>query len=312
MVEVRYLGRFGNNLFQYCFGRILAENLGFKLKVEPISGFPNTKSKVDWYDYSSGPTQILMDWQGQLQTFFVEDSTDISVLCNRIGSGKIQDIANRQNTDLESILQDRTKRKIIVCGYFQRYEYYEGYKDKIRKNWLKTNMQMNEQVGENDIVVVVRRGDFVPKHSLPFGYFEEVISMANFDRMFVCSDDTKDPFLELFKKYKAIIHPTNPLENFKFIMSFKKIIQSDSTFSWWASFLSNAKEIYFPLSLHGYWIDGSNGIDLKVDESRYNYIKCKEIYKESVAEKILTLRGRLRRKIHQYLSGIKKRLKSRI
>ncbi len=38
MIEVRYKGRLGNNLFQYCFGRILAESLGFTLKAEYIEG----------------------------------------------------------------------------------------------------------------------------------------------------------------------------------------------------------------------------------------------------------------------------------
>ena len=42
MIEVRYKGRLGNNLFQYCLGRILSEALGFALQANAIPGFPGT------------------------------------------------------------------------------------------------------------------------------------------------------------------------------------------------------------------------------------------------------------------------------
>jgi hypothetical protein len=47
MIEVRYKGRLGNNMFQYCLGRILAEGLGFALKADPIPAFPSTAQYVD-------------------------------------------------------------------------------------------------------------------------------------------------------------------------------------------------------------------------------------------------------------------------
>jgi hypothetical protein len=46
MIEVRYKGQLGNNMFQYCLGRILAEELGFALQAGPISGFSNTEEKI--------------------------------------------------------------------------------------------------------------------------------------------------------------------------------------------------------------------------------------------------------------------------
>ena len=53
MIKVTYLGRTGNNLFQYCFGRILAEKTGMKMESEVLEGFPNTKKKVAGKDYSN-------------------------------------------------------------------------------------------------------------------------------------------------------------------------------------------------------------------------------------------------------------------
>jgi hypothetical protein len=47
MIEVRYKARLGNRMFQYCLGRILAEQLDFRLVAEPLSGFPNTRQKIE-------------------------------------------------------------------------------------------------------------------------------------------------------------------------------------------------------------------------------------------------------------------------
>jgi hypothetical protein len=46
MISVKYQGRLGNNLFQYCFGRILSEETGMSLFSGKIPGFCNT-TKVD-------------------------------------------------------------------------------------------------------------------------------------------------------------------------------------------------------------------------------------------------------------------------
>ena len=46
MVEVKYCGQIGNQLFQYCLGRIIAERLGFELFATAIPGFPGTFEKV--------------------------------------------------------------------------------------------------------------------------------------------------------------------------------------------------------------------------------------------------------------------------
>jgi hypothetical protein len=258
MVEVYYEGNLGNKLFEYCFARIIAESLGYKLKAEPIEGFPGTKERVDGNDYSSYPVQTLI----------------------------------YNELDLQSVLQDKTKRKIEIRGYFQRYQYFKPYKDIIRNKWLMTDIDIEAAIRPEDALVVVRLGSYKKCHScLPFSYYEEALSSAKARRVFLCSDDPGDAFIRRFKKFDAIIRPTNALDNFKFIMSFNKIIQSQSTFNWWAAFLSSAKEIYTPIPMEGFWHPGNPaypGIDLTVtDEKRYIYLPCKEKYKETLSEKFI-------------------------
>ena len=47
MIDVRYSDRMGNRMFQYCLGRILAEEFGFALHAEALPGFPNTGKKIE-------------------------------------------------------------------------------------------------------------------------------------------------------------------------------------------------------------------------------------------------------------------------
>lgn len=282
MVEVKYTGRLGNNLFQYCFGRILALRLGYKLKADPIQGFSNTKKEVGGFDYSPYPEQVLLSSQPKIK---------------------------RNRIDIDAICKDRSNRKIVVDGYFQRYEHYKPYKDLIRNDWLWIKVQSSENINKDDIVVHIRRGDYIlRKQALPFSYYEQALQAAKFDRLFICADFPDDPFLKLFNKYKPIIHhtPDQPLKDFKFMTSFNKIVLSTSTFSWWASFLSNAAEVYTPQPSFGYWNENLLGINLRVDdESRYMYIKCGEMYKGSFSDILRSAAIMLKQKLEYYLSKVK-------
>jgi len=261
MVEVKYSSQMGNHLFQYCFGRIIAEELGYKLKAGPIPGFSNTAKEVDGHDYSSYPTDLLL--------------------------GHIEKKIKRQEIDLKALLADKRKRKIVINGFFQRYEYYKPYKSQIKNDWLRLDKPVEKHPDPDDILLYVRRGDYVKYGiALPFSYYADGLKKAKYNRVFLCSNDLKDPFISSFKRYKPIMHEMaeDPMDDFRFIMSFNKIIQSASTFSWWASFLSDATEIYTPIPLNSFWSDEFPEIDLRVDdEDRYIYIKCKSIHDQSRA-----------------------------
>ncbi len=271
MIEVKYIDRLGNNLFQYCFGRIVAEKLGYKLKAVPIPGFPNTGTEVRGHDFSSLPQKTLLGDEPQK--------------------------TRRQQVDLRTILSDKQNRNILIEGYFQRYEYYKEYKEIIRNDWLLMDAPAEKDVDPDDVFVYIRRGDFVRLgYALPFSYYEGALqAVGKCKDIYIGTDNIKDPFLALFKKYKPIIcHTTHdPLKDFVFMMSFNKIIQSASSFSWWASFLSKAEAIYTPAPFFGHWSGEYPGVDLTVDdEARYVYLSCQERYKKSIYEKCIEIKNR--------------------
>ena len=260
MIEVRSLDRLGNNLFQYAFGRILAERMNYALKAAPLPGFPGTFRPVDGHDYRDCSPEVLLE--------------------------EFSDKTQRQKLDLEAIISNPVKRKIVLEGYFQRYDYYRPYREVIRRQWLHVPEPIEPQHPE-DLIIHVRRGDTARLGmALPFSYYEEALKQARFRQLFICTDSPKDPFIVKFKKFKpkAVFSSREPLHDFKRIMSFNKIVQSASSFSWWASFLSDAREIYAPVPLHGHWSGDYPDIDLRVDEERYIYVPCHESYERTWRE----------------------------
>ena len=123
MVEVLYPCRLGNNLAQYCIGRILAEGLGFNLQASEIPGFPNVQPLRIGVSQTLGPPHVI----------------------------------EGHRIDLDGILADRTPRRIIMNGFFQRYEYYQPYKNRIRDSWLVSGAY--ERSAPDDLTIHVRAGD---------------------------------------------------------------------------------------------------------------------------------------------------------
>lgn len=259
MIEVIYDGNLGNHLFQYCIARILATELGFKLKAKPINGFPRTQDVIDGLDYS-------------------EDTTPL--------------VYRKQIVNLDYLLTKRPAKKIILNGYFQRYEYYLPYKNLIRNDWLVQELQIDDPVSKDDLVIGIRRGrDYIPHYGLPKSYYKEAIAQFKYKQLYICTNEPNDPFIRYFqKKYSAIIRPPGALDNIAFIKKFNQIIISNSTFLWWGAFLSKAEKIIAPIPLTGFWSESdpiSENVDLVVPEDRFIYLKCKEKYKSRYLKEIL-------------------------
>ena len=264
MIEVRYRSRFGNRLFQYCLGRILAEELGFALDAAPIEGFPGTTEAVAGQAHA-GPVVVLTG----------------------------------HALDLSAILRDRTPRRIVLDGFFQRYEYYRPYRERIRREWLRIDAPLPADSRAGDLAVHVRLGDYVTSHRslLPFAHYESILRRARHDRLVICTDDPEDPFLDRFAPYHPVIRRAAELDDFRFLSSARRIALSQSSFSWWAAFLSRAEEIYFPLPRHGFWSPGRPDIDLRVDESRYIELPCGPMDASTARERALRFLNRARRRL---------------
>ncbi len=246
MIEVRYKALLGNNLFQYCLGRILAEELGFSLQASAIRGFPNTQERVAGACHCEPVQRLTGYW-----------------------------------IDLDGILADRSKRRIVLDGWFQRFEYYRPYRKTIRQ-WLALDPAIQIPAAKPDLVLHVRRTDYVALGwALPFSYYESAIRQALSEggEIWIATDDRSDPFFRRFRRWRPKFLSGSALEQMALMMRSPRLVLSQSTFSWWPAFLGDAVEIVAPIPSFGIWSETGevDRVDL-IERDRFLCLPCEEPY----------------------------------
>lgn len=242
----------GNHLFQVCLAKILGEKCGHYLPESVIKDGPiDTK----WFPQLKGNDGITIN----------------SAVSYVMSGNKIK-------------VPDNMNLRIGKDGYFQRYEYYKPYKEDI-KLWL-SNVGIHDErlIHKDDLVLHYRLGDYIRNgYCMDPGWVKETLRGINFRQLWIVTDDTTNIPKEL--NYFDPIKTTNQNHYLDFILieRFNNIFISQSTFSWWAAWLSNATKVYFPILKKGVWpkVDGdpsyckdTRDINLVVDdEPRYIYVE---------------------------------------
>lgn len=271
MIEVKYKARLGNNLFQYCLGRVLAEELGFTLRAEALSGFPRTQETVHGESHLE-PVQVLTG--------------------HRI--------------DLEATLRDSRRRRVVLEGWFQRYEYYRPYRARIR-SWLQLDPSLAPSCSVPDLVVNVRRTDYVALGwALPYSYYATAIDHAlpRGGSLGIVTDDADDPFFRRFRRWNPALVSASPLRDLALMLRAPRLVLSQSTFSWWAAFLGVATEIVAPDPSFGIWRphSGEDSANL-IERDRFTCLPCREEYvpsrRERAYQRWRTLKRRLILKLNR-------------
>jgi hypothetical protein len=125
MVTINYIGRFGNNLFQYVFARLLATKNGLKLSTE--------WNRPDMIQFTPNP-------EGKVNS-------------QRI---RLDDQHGAYKTNLDWLKDDFTKYHVDLKGYYQHPAFYNEEKETI-KSWMI--LPAIEPGHENDVVVHLRLDD---------------------------------------------------------------------------------------------------------------------------------------------------------
>jgi hypothetical protein len=267
-VQPLYTIGFGNNLFQYCFSRLIAEKNGLFFFHNPSPTEQEGLFKVGIDSIEPPNTKEFKE----LKTILVTDDDSRNILA----ADEIPD-AN-----------------YLVRGYFEDYELYKPYLDKIRSWFPKV-----EKTNHNDLIIHMRLQNRLiqeshHKNHISAEGFIKGIEQFDFNHLHIVTDaekwsyyneddiekiryhvkngpnppsnsswvsverskDYMNSLIEGFEKYNPIAHCNGAkmikgtgglrgdfMNDFNLIRSFDKIMLYNSTFSWWAAALSEATQV---------------------------------------------------------------------
>lgn len=250
------MGRHGNQLCPFFVGKIISENLKYKMfgpqaddKEFCLHDIELNYNK-DGYSYYETPIQF-------------------------IGNESISYAYAHPDINLDDIINDKTPRRIILDGYFQKKRYFLPYKEQI-KQWYGYNKQ---DIPADHVAMHIRLGDLRQTNHpdlLPREYYEEALNqISNFSKLTICTDTPSDPYyIQYFiDKYNATIFSANEKDTISFLASHNNLILSVGTFSFWSSFLSDGVNIINAIPKIGNnRIDPNNEVDLLIQSPYHKYI----------------------------------------
>ncbi len=160
----------------------------------------------------------------------------------------------------EKLSPSKSKNKIFI-GNFESPKYFDDIRDTILKEFtpkygkLKKNLELYEEIESSESVcVTIRRGDFLSEKNkkghyvCKEDYFERAIIQMKINvknaKFFVFSDDIEWVKNNMkFPEGTKFEDGTDPVwEKLRLMYECKHFIISNSTFSWWAQYLSRNEQ----------------------------------------------------------------------
>lgn len=223
MITVNYRGQTGNCLTQYCYGRIVAQMTGQSFRAPGIRMFPQLATAIDGTEYGHGEITIR------------HNSSHHVLMSPRETADRIRGFDAR------------------LEGFFERAEWYLPYRDEIMK-WIgRSTLDCLDRVA-----IHIRGGDGA-HNSPPLEYYLQAIDRIGVSKMFtIFTDDATSELVDYFKKFKPFnadlfqIKSRDPSVDFSEMNGHGEIIIGNSTFAWWAAFLSSAIRVIQPEPLIGF------------------------------------------------------------
>ena len=269
MIQIRIMGGLGNQMFQYAMLRVQTLEYGEK-GVMDLSGLTNKTHNV----YVLNNLNIFQDIQ------CVPKSNRLRAKLNYLIYGYYFVFLQKNKNGFKRLLKIqkffqpfgmycipdgyaelkkcKTTNKYFI-GYFTSSKYFKEYEDIIRKELkVKTeifskNIKVLKQIkASNSVCIHLRRGDYVGSsfQVCTDKYYLDAINkmkkLVKSPKFFIFSDDipwVKDHFQFPTEREYVYMDQKNPnYEDLRLMYNCKHFIISNSTFSWWAQFLSENKE----------------------------------------------------------------------
>jgi hypothetical protein len=257
-VTVKIVGGLGNQLFGYAAGLALATKLECPLYLD-ISWFNKYKSST----YALDQFNLRAELKNNSYDSFTKKWFSIEYLSNKAGKFFPQlnsNIFKEKSFSFDKSLLEQ-KKGVTLEGYFQSWKYFESINleisallssPKSTSYWYKSTV-VNHKLLDSVIGVHVRLGDYSsPKVSKVIGnlsheyYFRAVRSLSSqskLTKLLLISNEPHKidiPFSEWgYETYT--LKPPLGVSDFESLLVLSKcsaIVLANSSFSWWAGWLS--------------------------------------------------------------------------
>jgi len=253
-VKIKFSNGFGNNLFQYSFGRLFAEyhdmnychpaipELDIKsekfkfndnFKIIRFKGKNNLEAKkhdTNYYKYFR-PFSEPCNFDFSRFIFYFEDYTIYKPYLNKIRSWF--PLKTEKNVK-DLVLHLRLQNRLVQNTHYYNSIHPEIYTKVISNNfnfeklYIVTDAEKWDYFSKNDVEKLHNRYRNEGERFVPI---KKTIQYMN-------------SFIDCFKRFNPILrHSKKFIDDFNFMRSFDQIIFKDSTFAWWAATLSQSSKI---------------------------------------------------------------------
>lgn len=266
MIIIKLQGGLGNQMFQYAFGRYLSLKNNSKLVLD-LSFLIKRPVGVDYTfrNYELSEFDIKADIQNTTNKLYQ------NILSKIIGKFKILQLLNVVKFPVIIFQKDfKPLKKYLnfngnyyLDGFWQSELFFKEFETQIRQDFIfksEIHNQCKSFVSEiyhnNSVCLHIRRGDFLKNkenkntHGLcSVDYYKKAINYINENVenpvFFVFTDDfqwSKSEFKnDNFKFFDFQDFQSNAVLNLQIMTQCKHFIISNSSFSWWAAWLSENK-----------------------------------------------------------------------
>ncbi len=275
-VGVRLQGGLGNQMFQYAAARNISHRLNAKLVLD-LSWFLGRNEKHLQYSLSDFRIIGQKKYRAKiLPKRFRNIYYKVTDKFSGLGLGR--EVFFEKSFQFDAKLH-QINRPIVLDGYWQSPRYFNEInhilieefkiKDKLNKPSLKILDQINKS---QSICIHIRRGDYANNRTVnaihgtcPISYYQNGVDMLSLGlhspKAFVFSDDPAWARENIKLPIETIIVDVNnvdqPCSDMSLMAACSYFVISNSTFSWWAAWLSTAgmKKVVAPKK---WFVSGKN------------------------------------------------------
>lgn len=292
MIYVNMIGRVGNQMFEYAFARALQLKTGQSIVI-------NTKYLSKKTNYTFDLAQFCLienvTVESNRNMFFPIDLCRKPIkIIRRLFPEPIRKLSRIYGGffDLKTIYHKPPlklhKKNYYINGYFQSSKYFDEFRDILYDDFtpikgveLKNHDLFERIIGSNSVCVTIRRGDYVTNEKTrkrfyvcDEKYFKDAVERVKKEIhnpiLFIFSDDIEWAKSNLSFDLPTFYESGDDTVSQKLLLmsSCKHFIISNSSFSWWAQYLSKNlnKRVYAPNKWY------ANGIKCSIYDNQ-NWIK---------------------------------------